>query len=400
MFPIWDHAERRPELGRIGGGDDFVAVREREKAAAVLERKRAEGLWKRFEKAGGVRAWKEALADPELRSWAFCERLCHESAAVAEDDPRRAGSLAELALELASMLPGEKDRRPQTLEYVWAHLGNVRRVLRDLEGAEEAFKKAQRCFIEAVGLLPSVLDRGRTEALQALLRRDQGHLRDALEKLDFGLRFLDAKAPDRPAFLLEKGRLHRRLGNPERAVQALAEAAAALPARSDPRLLLRIRLELGSALCELGRYEEARSLPALPPAAETAGGDGERARLICLAGRIAAGAGRPEEAEAALQKAYRTFQEGPAAQETQDGMTAADLALLSLEAAALCAREGRMTELREVTGRILELSASPALGREAAATLKLFCRLAGQDKLSAERAARFAEDFSKSSSRG
>lgn len=387
-------------MGRIGGADDFVAIREKEKAAAVVERKRAAGLWKRFEAAGGIRAWQEALADPELRSWAFCERLCHESAAVAEDDPRRAGSLAELALELASTLPGEKDRRPQTLEYVWVHLGNVRRVAGDLEGAEEAFKKAQRCFIEAVGLLPSVLDRGRTEALQALLRRDQGHLREALEKLDFGLRFLDAKAPDRPAFLLEKGRLHRRLGNPERAVKALSEAAGTASAGADPRLLLRIRLELGSALCEMGRYEEARSLPALSPAAEAAGPDGERMRLVCLEGRIAAGAGRPEEAEAALRQAYRAFQEGPAAQQTQDGMTAADLALLSLEVAALCAREERRAGLREVTGMIEELSASPALGREAAATLKLFGRLAGQDKLTAERAARFAEDFSQSSSRG
>ncbi|MFL6199806.1 MAG: tetratricopeptide repeat protein [Thermoanaerobaculia bacterium] len=388
-------------MGRIGGADDFMGAREKEKAAAVVERKRAAGLWQRFEAAGGIRAWKEALADPELRSWAFCERLCHESAAVAEDDPRRAGSLAELALELASTLPGElrgeKDRRAQTLEYVWVHLGNVRRILGDLEGAEEAFKKAQRCFIDAVGLLPSVLDRGRTEALQALLRRDRGQFREALEKLDFGLRFLDAKAPDRPAFLLEKGRLHRRLGNPERAVQPLAEAAETVAAGADPRLLLRIRLELGSALCEMGRYEEARSLPALPPAA---GGEGEVGgegmRLICLEGRIAAGAGRLEEAEAALRKAYRAFQEGPA----QDGTSGADLALLSLEIAALCAREERRTGMREVTGMIQELSASPALGREAAATLKLFCRLAGQDKLSAERAARFAEDFSKSSSRG
>jgi len=237
-----------------------------------------------------------------------------------------------------------------------------------------------------------VLDRGRTEALQALLRRDQGHLRDALEKLEFGLRFLDAKAPDRPGFLLEKGRLHRRLGNPERAVKALTEAAETVPARADPRLLLRIRLELGSALCEMGRYEEARSLPALPPAA---GGEQERMRLVCLEGRIAAGAGRPEEAEAALRRAHQAFQAGPSSQQM-----AADLALLSLEVAALCAREERRTGLREVTGMIQELSASPALGREAAATLKLFCRLAGQDKLSADRAARFAEDFSKSSSRG
>lgn len=385
-----DRRDRR-RGGTAGAMDDFLLEREREKAAVAAERERAAGLWRRFQAAGGLSAWKEVLADPELQSWALCERLCHESAAVAEDDPRLAGSLAELAVEIASRLPGERDRRPQTLEYAWTHVGHVCRITGDLEGAERAFESARQCFLGSVGLLLNPFERGRVDGLQSLLLRDRGRFREALEKLDFGLRFLDRDAADRPAFLLEKGRLHRRLGQTETAVKALAEAAATVP-ESDPRLVLRIRLELGSALCDLGRQEEARVLPALPRSA--AASARERFLLACLEGRIAAGCGRREEAEAALRESRRGFAEGSAGEGDVD-----DLALLCLELAALYSRQDRSAELRELTGTVSEVSASPALSREGAATLKLFGRLAGQGKLTAERAAQFALDFSRSRSR-
>lgn len=79
------------------------------------------------------------------------------------------------------------------------------------------------------------------------------------------------------------------------------------------------------------------------------------------------------------------------------GRATADLALLSLEISGLYVREGKLAELRDLAGELQRLVETPALSREAAATLKLFCRLAGQDKLTAERVAQFARDFPRAS---
>jgi hypothetical protein len=62
---------------------------------------------------------------------------------------------------------------------------------------------------------------------------------------------------------------------------------------------------------------------------------------------------------------------------------------------ALCARRGRTAELKELAEQTLRLAENPGLGREAAATLKLWCRLAAQEKLSFERAIQFVRDFSR-----
>ena len=163
---------------------------------------------------------------------------------------------------------------------------------------------------------------------------------------------------------------------------ALSLAAERAPENADPRLLLRIHIELGHVLCDLGRHGEVKTLPA-PLRREAGRYPNEESRLLSLEGRIAAGLGRLKEAETALRKLHAD----------PPGRAAADLALLALEIAGLYVREGKIAELRDLAGEIQRLVEAPALSREAAATLKLFCRLAGQDKLTAERAAQFARDF-------
>jgi hypothetical protein len=111
----------------------------------------------------------------------------------------------------------------------------------------------------------------------------------------------------------------------------------------------------------------------------------DRSRLLCLDGRIAAGTGRLEEAEAVLARDPSEIHR----------RAIPDYVLLFLEVAAVHAREGRTAELKRMTD-----APRPDLGlnREAAAILKLFCRLASQDKLSGERAAQLAGDFARLSS--
>ena len=369
----------------IRSGEDFVAARDRQVSEARKERARAEELWRRLQAAGEPPAWRDlVLEDPGFQSWGLCETLCHESAALADEDVRRAGELAELALELAPRLSLPKTRHAALQEYVWMHVGNVCRARGDLERAEDAFVKAKEFFLDGMsGILPGVLDRSRLTALEAALLRDRGKLAEALEKIDFALQLSDSRDATRPAFLLERGHLYRRLGQLDPALKALSEAEKLASDRSDPRLLVRLQIELRSVLCDLGRHSEVKKLSAaVKRAAETL--PAAQARFLVLEGRTAAGLGRTEEAEAALRK-LRAHPNG----------AVADVALLSLEVAALSARQEKTEALRELAESMQPLAQDPKLRREAAATLKLFCRLTAQDKMTAERAAQFARDFSK-----
>jgi hypothetical protein len=368
----------------IRSNEDYIAARDRAAAEAAQERVRAEKLWQRLQAGGDRKAWQELVDDPELQTWAFCERLCHESAELAEDDPGRAGELAALALELAPKVSGEESVRCGIQEYAWMHAGNVCRARGDLKQAEEAFRKAKEFFVGAMmGMLPSPIRRDRLAGLEAALLRDEGKLTEALKKIDFALHPASEHTAARPALLLEEGRLRRRLGQAEAALQSLARADQAAQG-AGPRLLLRIQIELGAALCDLGRPGEVKKLPAkLRKAAE--GFPLERARLLCLEGRVAAGLGRLEEAEAALATVRADLPD----------RAVNELALLALEVVALYARQGRTAELKNLAEQTLRLVEAPGLLREAAATLKLCSRLAAQEKLTAERATQFARDLSR-----
>lgn len=373
-----DEPEIRPS-------EDYFAAHDRHEAEAERERARAEELWRKLQACGEPKEWRTLVReDSAFLSWALCEKLCHESAAVAEDDALRAGELVELALELAPRITLPEARRAALLEYIWKHVGNVCRARGDLRSAEEAFARGQEHFRDGMkGILPSVLDRDRLSALESALLRDRGDFSGALDRIDSALKLADAGEPYLAAYLLEQGRLRRRLGQPEGALRALSRARQTA-GTADARLLLRIEIELGSLLCDLGRQREVGKLPAsLRKAAKRF--PAELARLLCLEGRVAAGLGDGPEAEAVYQ----------AVSSDSLDIAAADRALLLLEIAALYARQGRMEEQRSLAEPALRLAESPALSREAVVTLKLFSRLAAQEKLSAERAAQFTKDFSR-----
>lgn len=168
----------------IRSSEDFITACDRQAAEAKQERARAEELWRTLQAAGEPKAWRTlVLEDPAFRSWGLCEKLCHESAAVAEDDAVRAGELVEVALELAPQTTLPENRRAALLEYVWKHVGNVCRARGDLQRAEEAFARAQEHFLDGMkGMLPSVLERARLSLLESALLRDRGDLAGALER--------------------------------------------------------------------------------------------------------------------------------------------------------------------------------------------------------------------------
>src|SRR6185295_5561550 len=81
------------------------------------DRKRAAALWeimKRREPPDRRMLVEDA---EEFRNWGLCELLCHESEKAAADDAGRAVELAELAVLIADLAPGEEAWRRRLQGY-------------------------------------------------------------------------------------------------------------------------------------------------------------------------------------------------------------------------------------------------------------------------------------------
>ena len=116
--------------------------REPEPSTEDLRREAGES-WARL-KGFSIRDRRVLVAGArEYQTWALCEGLCAESERVAPGNAARAVELAELALEVAALVPGEQSWRLRLQGYAWAHVGNARRVANDWPRAEEAFQHAR-----------------------------------------------------------------------------------------------------------------------------------------------------------------------------------------------------------------------------------------------------------------
>ena len=139
--------------------EEYEAARNQQAADVAKARAQAEALWRRLQGLADGEALRElVLGAPEFHSWALCEKLCHESADLVDDDPGRAGELAQLALDLVPKISGQESLLCGIQECVWKHIGNVHRARGDLKQAEEAFRRADEFFVGGhTGSLPSLM---------------------------------------------------------------------------------------------------------------------------------------------------------------------------------------------------------------------------------------------------
>lgn len=100
-----------------------------------------------------------------FRDWALCELLCAESVQSAGESPDQALELAELALLIAELAPGEETWRQRLQGYAWAHLGNARRSHGDPSGAKEAFDHARLLWEAGAPGDPGLLEKARVLGL-------------------------------------------------------------------------------------------------------------------------------------------------------------------------------------------------------------------------------------------
>jgi transcriptional regulator with XRE-family HTH domain len=137
-----DDAVHRAVAEALTGLSLLTMQPEREPAAASA-RIRAEEQWRRLSRRPAREQQLLMEGAREFQTWAMCERLCEESRGMAASDPGRALELAELALRVATLVPGSEGSRSRLQGYAWAYIGNARRAAGDRSAAGEAFAQAR-----------------------------------------------------------------------------------------------------------------------------------------------------------------------------------------------------------------------------------------------------------------
>ena len=345
---------------------------------AIEARRKAPSLWQRMK--GLPSSQRRALVEdaPEFRSWALCELICKESKKAAADSASRARELAELALLIAELAPGEASWRQRLQGYAWAHVGNARRVGGDLPGADEAFVCGSELWASGASGDPGFLDKAQVLSLEASLRTTQGCLLEAASLLERALS--SASLEDRLNLLIKKARVFEWGGNYESALVTLAEAAPSIIRRDEPRLLWMLKLNSAWNLTHLARYSEAEALlPEIRRLTLGLNNELDTLRLRWLEGRILAGLGKIEAALTALFQVRTNFAERGIAY---------DAALATLEVAALQLERARTWDVKLLARQMAPIFQTQGLHREALAALKLFCEAAENEMATVELARR------------
>ena len=331
-------------------------------------RRRAPGLWRQLRRHSPSRRWSLVQDLPRFHTWGLAERLCEESLERISDDPEESLSLAELALLVAEKVEeaGEfhEEWARDLMAYVWAHLGNARRVLGELRSSEEAFRRSEDLWEAGSGgclpYLPMLL------RLRATLFFERRRFAEALELLgtakelyrEWGDRHQEAKVMVKEAKALEES------GELLAALDLLKEAGTRIEPGREPRLELCIRHNLLGCLTALGRYEEAQTmLPTVRARSQELGNHLDLLRLRWAEARILEGLGSLEEAEGELWGVREGFLE--------QGI-AYDVALVTMELALLLLRQDRAEEVRRLAEEMLLIFRSRDVHREALAALALF----------------------------
>ena len=347
------------------------------------EREVAVKIWESLERHPVPLISRLVQLSPRAGNWALAEQACASSVRRTAHSAGEALELAALALSIAERVLGEE--RWRLMGYCWAHIANARRVANDLAGADEAFVRAWDLWRAGADTDPKQLAEWQLFSLEASLRRSQLRFSAALELLD------QARAASREnqfataRILLQRGNVFTEMGDSEKALAALKEAAPFVEASGDPRINFGHRFDTANNLALLSRYAEAEEL--MPQVREWTlqqANDLDLIRVVWLESRVAAGVGRAEEAAAGLEQVRNYFAEHELAY---------DAALSSLDLAVLWLNAGRTAEVKELAVAMGWIFKAQGIDRETLASLKLFCDAARQESATVELARQVAAEI-------
>jgi tetratricopeptide (TPR) repeat protein len=291
------------------------------------------------------------------------------------DSPRDMVHLAELARAAAETLDPQEHGAMQVADLrarVWAELGNAYRVADALDLADRALLRAVDCYEAGSGdrrILALIADR------TASLLWHQRRFGDAFALLDRITQYYRSRGEDNLAAraLISKGLFSESSGDPEEALRLLLEALSLLDFRAESGLRLAGVHNLLWCASELGLFSLIRRL--LPKVSPLYGSNGNRLNLLRLRwieGRVFAGLGSPEEAEAAFREVRQGFLEAgllfPAS-------------MVSLDLARLWLTRNRTAEIKELAEELIEAFRTLRVGREAIVSLLLLRRACEKERI-------------------
>jgi tetratricopeptide (TPR) repeat protein len=385
---LWSFGEARPDLPVDAGVPDPAAYGRvledvarrgaRRERRARLDREAAPRRLAELRELAPAQRRERIAAGRRFHTPAFCDLLIEES--------RRAGG-AGVAAEWAGLAVGVAERldprrHGATLVHsfqarAWSGLGEARRRLGDLQGAEAALAAAGRALEDGA----DPLDRAELLETQARLLAQRGRL-DDLEKAEtllgralalyraLGERHLEGRVLILAAAV--RSRCSRSGGDEgmRETLGRLRQGLVRLEEDREPALAAAASHRLALLLAETGRGQEAlaplRRARSLYERLEDGPNSPNLARLRHLEGTIAQALDSPEEAETAFQQAMREL--------LLAGLgTEAARALLDL--ALLYTRQGRSEDVQRLVGELYPICRVRGVGLSVVTSLLFFRRL-------------------------
>lgn len=301
--------------------------------------------------------------DRASSDWQQCERLLVRCRELRHSDPEATVATAALAVSLSERIePGLFDPRSlaDLKARAWAERGNARRVTDDLQGAEADLARALERAGTGTGdprLLARLMD------LTASLRTDQRRFDEAFQLLDWvhALHLELGESHEAGRALISKSNAAAYALDLGEAVRLLAQGLALIDADRDPRLALAAVHNLLSHLVDAGQLAEASRLFGESRALYASyGGRLERLKARWLEGRISSGLDDSAGAERAFQEVRLGFAEADLPY---------DMALVSLDLAALWLEQGRNREIQLLLDETVAIFRARGIRREAVGAL-------------------------------
>lgn len=293
------------------------------------------------------------------------DRLCSQSHDATFDNPARAVELAEEALELARSLKTAVAGAALVADCqsrAWGAIGNARRVVSDLRGAEAALAQAQALLVSGTG---DPLVRARIDYYVGGLRNAQRRFPEAIACYDRALAThrLHGQMHEAARATIAKAVTVSET-DPNESIRLHREALPLIDGAREPRLMLAAKHNLAVDLLNTGRVEEAATITReLRPAYERLGQRILLIRLRWVEAQVAHARGDVVLAERAYLDAIAGFE--------AHAMPYA-IAVASLELSTMYGEQGRPAEIKKLARGMIPVFQALEIQRETIAALMLF----------------------------